>query len=176
MRPIIHFVVGDFVLREELKKLFSKHNNIIIDNSNLSDVQYDEITLYVSLTSCLLSSILKTHNVYFEHFKHNEQLEEKIKALGNYNNNKELLLPYHNCVIIQVDTNYIAYIPIKYSNTSKLPISHLYNAFSMIYQEVQKYNIKYVVIPLDTIIQFDLNNSINQYVANTIYEAAHYFY
>lgn len=176
MRPIIHFVVGDFVLREELKKLFSKHNNIIIDNSNLSDVQYDEITLYVSLTSCLLSSILKTHNVYFERFKHNEQLEEKIKEMGNYNNNKEILLPYHHYVTIQVDTNYIAYIPIKYSNTSKLPISHLYNAFSMIYQEVQKYNTKYVVIPLDTIIQFDLNNSINQYVANTIYEAAHYFY
>jgi hypothetical protein len=155
MKPIIHFVVGDGLLREELKKLFSKHNNVIVDNSNILNMNYNK-TLYVSLTSCLLSSIMKTHNVYFERFKHNKILEEKIKEVGIYNNVKELLLQYNKNVTIQVEDNYILYIPIKYSYSSKLPITHIYNAFEIIYQEAQKYQVNYIVIPLDSVIHFNL--------------------
>jgi hypothetical protein len=177
MKPIIHFVVGDCLLREELKKLFSKHNNVIVDNSNILNMNYNK-TLYVSLTSCLLSSIMKTHLVYFEFFKHNNILEEKIKEVGTYNNIKELLLQYNKNVTIQVEkqgeNNYILYIPIKYSYTSKLPITHLYNAFEIIHQEAQKYQVNFIVIPLDSIIHFNLNDSINQYIANTIYNATKY--
>ena len=61
MRPIIHFVVGDFLLREELKKLFSKHNNIIIDNSNLSDVQ-NAICIGIAVTFSILLCKLLHYN------------------------------------------------------------------------------------------------------------------
>lgn len=174
MKPIIHFVVGDFLLREELIKLFKKHNNIIVDNHNLQNINYEK-TLYVSLTSCLFSSIINTHNLYFERYKHNQELEDKIKEMGNYNNNKELFLPYHQYITIKVGEDYILYTPIKYSSISKLPITHIYTGFEIIYQEMLKYNVNYIVIPLDNIINFNINDSINQYIAQTIYKSAHYF-
>ena len=142
MKPIIHFIVRDDFMREELKKLFNKHNNIIVDKSNLQNINYDNV-LYVSLTCCLLSSIMQTHNIYFERFKHNNILEDKIKQMGNYTNTKELYLPYHEYITIQLEENYILYTPIKYSYVSKTPINHIYTTFYIIYQEIEKYQVKY---------------------------------
>lgn len=175
MKPVIHFIVGDFVLREELIKLFKKHNNIIVNNCTLQNINYEK-TLYVSLTCCLLTSIMKTHNIYLERFKHNQELEDKIKEIGVYNNNKEILLPYHQYVTIRVGEDYILYTPIKYSSISTLPISHIYSAFQIIYKQSQECLINYIVIPLDGLITFNINDSINQYIAETIYKASHYFY
>jgi hypothetical protein len=177
MKPIIHLLIKDYLLSEELKKLFKNNDNVIINNDNILELSLKN-TLYVSLTCCLLSSFIEINKIYLDKFKHNELLQQKLNLVLHYTNTKELYIPYHSDIYINLQDNHILYIPIKYSIYSNISINHIYQAFQKIYNIYTKTNINYIIIPLYNI----LHNSIilseknDQYIATNIYNAYNFYF
>jgi hypothetical protein len=171
MKPIIHFIVGDYAVREELKEIFKKENEVIINNDKIDTISGK--ILYISLTTCLATSILKINKIYLELFKHEKLLTEELNRNGHYNNKNEVYIPYNSYIMIEVPNNdaKILYIPIKYDYNSNVPLNHIYMIFDITYKEYQKYDIEKIVIPLDSIIIFNINNSINNIITKNIYHS-----
>lgn len=174
--PSFHFTSSNYELLEYMKKNFSNCKNVTIDQANINDINREN-KMFVSLTSSIIGQPTCVDKLFLTTFKHDNILNSHINKLTKYTSMKVPYLSYDSIITIDLGITKILYIPIRFSIESNIPTSHIHNAISTIFGELEKYDtsmINEVIIPLDGIENYLYYNIRSDIIAGLIYDSYKY--
>jgi len=170
-KPIIHFITNNNEMLIEMNKIFFNHKNIVINDDSIFDMESNNI-IFVSFTSCIIGQPTIIDTLYLNKFNHENILTEEINKLTKYSNTDIPYIPYNSLINISINNTHILYIPIRFSITSNIPINHIHNAITTIFDVYinTNYDVEKIVIPLDGIQNYKEYNINHCIIAKLLYD------